>query len=151
MASTWQQYPSALAMGSSVFGMSIVVGIVLALGNAMLGLEGSATGGIATMVAGLGVGQFCAGRVGEWMAKRTRWQTAAWATCWGVILSLGLLGVARMAPGYMEGLQAIGWFGLSVILLIAAVIAIPLTYFGLWLGERGAIKQLERRAGKGRS
>lgn len=151
MAQTWQNYPSALAMGSSVFGISVLIGIILALVYAMLGLQGSGSGVIATMVAGMSVGQFCAARVGDWMPKGTRWQVAAWATLWALLVFLGLVGLAQTTPGSIEGLESIGVAVLLVVFLIVAAIALPLTYFGLWLGERGAIKQLERRSAKSRS
>lgn len=90
------------------------------------------------------VGRYLAGKRHMLMQRQARWLAAGWYTAMTLIVGAALLALDASLNHQVFGLDGISSGVLFIIALVAVAISVPLTYWGLLLGEKAAVKQAEK-------
>lgn len=140
------EYPRPSVIALAMLGVTICIAIIFALLQHFLEMKSMSGGTASTFISAMVVGQYLASKRRSVMLRRTRWLAAVWYTALTLAIAATLLAFA-VALGQQP--LALGNMGMIlVIAVVAVVISVPLTYGGLLLGEKMALKQAKKLAPK---
>lgn len=137
-------YPRPLIVALMIFAGTLCFSVLFLLIGVLLNIEASGNGTVGTFISAMLVGRYLAGKRHMLMQRQARWLTACWYAAISMVVIAALVALDAGMNHQIFGLDGISSGVLLSIGLAAVVLSVLLSYWGLLLGEKAAVRQAEK-------
>ena len=148
MSEVSSEYPKPWFVALLIFGGTVCIAVVFILLDVLLNMDSFAGGTASSFLAAMGVGQYLASKRPAPMPRRNRWLAASVYTLLTLALGAALLALDAALHYQVLGLARMSVNVLLIVAVVAAAVSVPLTYAGLLIGEKAAMKHAAKLAAK---